>query len=176
MRRFALFALLVSMHLGTPALGQDAPCDSFVRNPDGSWTATSNMAFPGPGQNINLRQGSVLRPGFVILGTDIAATLEQKCASVPVQQPQVDLSKLADPKGNIDMQTLTCGQLADTYQEDADFLLAWYSGWSNGLAKRNALNVKTVKDGIRDVIVYCKANKGRRVSEAIDTLTKRQSR
>jgi hypothetical protein len=162
--------------LSTAVQAQDGgvPCDSFIRNPDGSWTATGNVAFPGPGQNINLRQGSVLRPGLVILGTDVAATLTQKCASVPVQQPQVELSKLADAGGSIDMQTLTCGQLADTYQEDADFLLAWYSGWSNGLAKMHTLNVKTVKDGIHNVIVYCKANKAKRVSEAIAIVAKQE--
>ena len=35
---------------------------------------------------------------------------------------QTELSKYADAKGYIDVQKLTCAQLAGTYQEDADFL------------------------------------------------------
>ena len=37
--------------------------------------------------------------------------------------------------GYIDVQKLTCAQLANTFQEDADFLGVWYSGWYNGLGK-----------------------------------------
>ena len=51
-------------------------------------------------------------------------------------QAQVELSKYADAKGYIDVQKLTCAQLANTFQEDADFLGVWYSGWYNGLAKK----------------------------------------
>lgn len=161
-------AVLVAFHL-TPAQAQNdgVPCDNFIRNPDGSWTATSNLRFP---PNINLRQGSVMRPGFVILGTDVAATLAKSCASVPVQTPQAELKTLADDKGVIDMQTLTCGQLLTVYQEDVDFLMAWYSGWSNGLAKNHTLKVQAVKDGTHNVIVYCKANPSKRIVEAIEAL------
>lgn len=66
------------------------------------------------------------------------------------------------------MQQLTCGQLANTYQEDADFLLTWYSAWYNGQAKAHVLNVPRVKESVHDVIVYCKANKDKRVTQAID--------
>jgi len=48
---------------------------------------------------------------------------------------QVPLSTYADANGYLDVQKLTCGQLAGTFQEDADLLVAWYSGWYNGLAK-----------------------------------------
>ncbi|MDB5649902.1 MAG: hypothetical protein JWL62_1422, partial [Hyphomicrobiales bacterium] len=51
---------------------------------------------------------------------------------------QVELNKYADARGYIDVQKLTCGQLAGTFQEDADFLGIWYSGWYNGLAKKHA--------------------------------------
>jgi hypothetical protein len=40
----------------------------------------------------------------------------------------VDLSAYADANGFIDVQALTCGQLANTYQEDANALTSWYSG------------------------------------------------
>lgn len=146
------------------------PCDSFIRNPDGSWTATANVPFPGSGRIINLRQGSVMKPGFFILGTDIAAELAAACASTPVQQPQAEITTLADDKGVIDMGSLTCGQLLSVYQEDADFLLAWYSGWTNGMAKSRTLRLKAVKDVTHNVIVYCKANLTRRVADAIEAL------
>ncbi len=35
---------------------------------------------------------------------------------------QVELKTYADSDGYIDVQALTCGQLANTYQEDADYL------------------------------------------------------
>ena len=85
---------------------------------------------------------------------------------------QTELSKYADAKGYIDVQKLTCAQLAGTYQEDADFLGVWYSGWYNGLAKKHAINVPRVKENIHDVIVYCKAHQEVTVIKAIDTIIK----
>jgi hypothetical protein len=35
---------------------------------------------------------------------------------------QVDLTAYANKDGYIDVQALTCAQLANTYQEDADYL------------------------------------------------------
>ena len=55
--------------------------------------------------------------------------------SVSMASAQVELSKYADANGYIDVQKLTCAQLANTFQEDADFLTVWYSGWYNGLAR-----------------------------------------
>jgi hypothetical protein len=48
---------------------------------------------------------------------------------------QVDLSTYVDANGFINVQALTCAQLANTWQQDADMLTTWYSGWYNGLAK-----------------------------------------
>ena len=59
-----------------------------------------------------------------------------------------------------------------TYQEDADFLGVWYSGWNNGLAKKNAINVLRVNEGIHSV--YCKAHKEKRIIEAIDIILKQE--
>ena len=61
---------------------------------------------------------------------------------------------------------------ARTFQEDADFLGIWYSGWYNGLAKKHAINVPRVKENIHNVIVYCKANKDVTVIKAIDSILK----
>ncbi len=91
-------------------------------------------------------------------------------------QAQVELSKYADAKGYIDVQKLTCAQLANTFQEDADFLGVWYSGWYNGLAKKHAINIPRVKQGIHEVIVHCKANKGKRIIQAIDYVLKQEQK
>ena len=42
---------------------------------------------------------------------------------------QVNLSEYADPEGFLDVQALTCAQLAGTWQDQADLLASWYSGW-----------------------------------------------
>jgi hypothetical protein len=89
-------------------------------------------------------------------------------------QAQVELSKYADAKRYIDVQKLTCAQLANTFQEDADFLGIWYSGWYNGLAKKHAINIPRVKQGIHEVIVHCQANKGKRIIQAIDYVLKQE--
>ena len=85
---------------------------------------------------------------------------------------QVDLSSYADANGFIDVQALTCAQLANTWQEDADKLATWYSGWYNGLAKKHAINVPRVKENIHNVIVYCKAHRDITVIKAIDIILK----
>jgi len=87
-------------------------------------------------------------------------------------QAQVELKNYADANGYIDVQQLTCAQLAGTFQEDADFLGVWYSGWYNGLAKKHAINVSRTKEGIHNVIVYCKANPTKKVIQAIDVILK----
>jgi hypothetical protein len=89
-------------------------------------------------------------------------------------QAQTPLTAYADPKGYIHVQELTCAQLAGTYQEDADFLGVWYSGWYNGLGKKNTFKVDRVRDGIHDVIVYCKSHQEKTVIQAIDVVLKAQ--
>ena len=81
---------------------------------------------------------------------------------------QVDLTTYADAKGNLDVQALTCAQLANTYQEDADFMTVWYSGWYNGLAGYSKLKVDRAKELEHRVIVYCKANPQTKVITAMD--------
>ena len=85
---------------------------------------------------------------------------------------QTDLSAYADAKGFLDVQKLTCAQLAGTWQEDADKLMVWYSGWYNGLAKKHFFHPSR---GVRlehEVIVHCKANPGIRVIDAIALVLK----
>jgi HdeA/HdeB family len=85
---------------------------------------------------------------------------------------QVELKTYADREGYLDVQKLTCAQLANTFQEDADYLTAWYSGWYNGLAKKHLMQVARAKALEHEVIVHCKANPGKKVIEAIDVVFK----
>ncbi len=73
-------------------------------------------------------------------------------------QTATPLSAYADPDGWLDVQTLTCAQLAGTYQEDANYLTAWYSGWYNGLAKKHYANIPRAREAEHETIVYCKTH------------------
>ncbi len=84
-----------------------------------------------------------------------------------------ELSEYADKNGYIDVQALTCDQLANTYQEDADYLTVWYSGWYNGLAKHHKMKVDRAKTVEHEVIVYCKEHKDKKVIQAIDDVFKK---
>jgi HdeA/HdeB family len=87
-------------------------------------------------------------------------------------QAQVGLSAYADANGYLNVQALTCAQLADTWQQDADMLMTWYSGWYNGLAKKHFLNVERGRALEHEVIVYCKANPQIRIIDAIAVIFK----
>jgi HdeA/HdeB family len=93
-------------------------------------------------------------------------------ATMSGAKAQVPLSAYTDAKGYIDVQALTCAQLANTFQEDADFLAIWYSGWYNGLAKKHFAHVSRVKSGEHKVIVYCKSHPQLKVIQAIDVILK----
>jgi HdeA/HdeB family len=73
----------------------------------------------------------------------------------------------------LNVKALTCAQLANTYQEDADFLGVWCSGWYNGRLKSHFINPVRTKQGIREVIVYCKANPDKKVVDAVDAFVKK---
>jgi hypothetical protein len=94
-------------------------------------------------------------------------------AFTSASRAQVDLTTYTDEKGYLNVRALTCAQLANTYQEDADFLGAWYSGWWNGHMKRHSINVARAKQGIHEVIVYCKANPTAKVVDAVDAYVKK---
>jgi hypothetical protein len=85
---------------------------------------------------------------------------------------QVPLSAYTDAKGYIDVQALSCAQLANTFQEDADYLAVWYSGWYNGLAKKHFAHVSRAKMGEHELILYCKVHPEMKIIEAIDVLLK----
>ncbi len=101
-----------------------------------------------------------MRKGLLV----IAAALGLSAADASAQ---VALSTYTDANGYLDVQKLTCGQLASTFQEDADLLVAWYSGWYNGLAKKHLANPERAKKLEHEIIAHCKANQGIRVIDAI---------
>jgi hypothetical protein len=85
---------------------------------------------------------------------------------------QVDLSTYADAEGFLDVQALTCAQLAGTWQDQADLLSAWYSGWYNGLAKKHYMDIRKGREAEHELIVYCKANPQLRIIQALDVVFK----
>jgi hypothetical protein len=93
-------------------------------------------------------------------------------AQSPPPPAPVPLSAYVDANGFLDVQALTCAQLADTYQQDADLLTAWYSGWYNGLAKKHYADFRKGKLVEHEVIVYCKANRDKKIIEAIAVVFK----
>jgi hypothetical protein len=94
-------------------------------------------------------------------------------AAASATQAQVPLTTYMDAKGYLNVRALTCAQLANTYQEDANFLGAWYSGWWNGNLKRHSINIERAKQGLHEVIVYCKANPDAKVVDAVDAYAKK---
>lgn len=92
-------------------------------------------------------------------------------AGVAAADP-VKLTDYADENGFLDVQALTCAQLANTYQEEADKLTAWYSGWYNGLAKKHMMDIGKMPMMEHEVIVYCKANQDKKIIEAIAEVLK----
>ena len=82
------------------------------------------------------------------------------------------LSAYADANGFIDVQKLTCGQLANTYQEDANALTSWYSGWYNGLAHKHFADFKKGREVEHQVIEHCKAHPEQTIIHAIGLILK----
>jgi hypothetical protein len=98
----------------------------------------------------------------LFLGTAASVSLIGAALADPV-----GLSTYVDANGFIKVQQLTCAQLANTYQEDANALMAWYSGWYNGLAHKNEMDFKKGRELEHLVIEYCKGHPDERIIHAI---------
>ncbi|WP_426609338.1 HdeA/HdeB family chaperone [Bradyrhizobium sp. McL0616] len=79
-----------------------------------------------------------MRASIIIAGL-LAGTLQSARA-------QVDLSTYAYANGFLDVQKLSCAQLAGTWQGDADGLTTWYSGWYNELATKHYMDIRKSKE------------------------------
>jgi HdeA/HdeB family len=105
----------------------------------------------------------------MLMSATVAAALIMAGSSA---KAQVNLSEYADAEGFLDIQALTCAQLAGTWQDQADLLSSWYSGWYNGLAKRHYMDIRKGREAEHELIVYCKANPQLRIIQAIDVVFK----
>src|SRR3984885_7275482 len=114
--------------------------------------------FRGLGDNMNR---------LLLVATVTAITTLSAAKADPVP-----LSAYADANGFIDVQTLTCAQLANTYQEDANALTSWYSGWYNGLAHKHYMDYKKGREAEHLVIEYCKAHENEKIIHAIGVVFK----
>ncbi len=106
---------------------------------------------------------------LLLISTAIALTTIGAAKADPI-----DLSAYADANGFIDVQTLTCGQLANTYQEDANALASWYSGWYNGLAHKHFMDYKKGRETEHLVIQYCKEHPDQKIIHAISVVFKEE--
>jgi hypothetical protein len=106
-----------------------------------------------------------MRKRFVLLAACFGLTSS-------AAQAQADLSTYADANGYLDVQALTCAQLANTWQGDADRLATWYSGWYNGLARKHYMDIRKGKEVEHLVIEYCKAHQNIRIIDAIAVVFK----
>ena len=86
----------------------------------------------------------------------------------------VPLSSYVDANGFLDVQELTCEQLANTYQEDADALSAWYSGWYNGLARKHYLDYRKGRETEHLLIQYCKEHRDQKIIHALAFVLKEE--
>jgi len=86
----------------------------------------------------------------------------------------IDLSAYVDANGFIDVTALMCAQLADTYQEDANALMSWYSGWYNGLAHKHFMDYKKGRETEHLVIEYCKAHPDQKIIHAMSVVFKEE--
>ena len=105
----------------------------------------------------------------IVMSATVAATLLMVGSGA---KAQVNLSEYADAEGFLDIQALTCAQLAGTWQDQADLLSSWYSGWYNGLAKRHYMDIRKGREAEHELIVYCKSNPQLRIIQAIDVVFK----
>ncbi|HTV29966.1 MAG TPA: HdeA/HdeB family chaperone [Xanthobacteraceae bacterium] len=175
---FAIVVQGLSVAGSAHAQESEIDCDSFLKNPDGSWTVIKKVFIPV--QNVRVLEGTVFRPGTTFLGDDMTVRLSRACPNKQVAVPEpadavqpqpppgrVPLSKYADANGNIDVQRLTCGEIADASVEDSSFFLSWYSGWYYGNEKKRGINPARVRYVVRSVVDYCKSNRDRKLTDVM---------
>lgn len=185
-RYSALAAVILVLQLlfaltGARAQGGGIDCNSFEKNPDGSWTVIKKVFIPV--QNVRVVEGTVFRPGQTFLGDDMTERLSKACPDKQVaapesatdtqtsqapQPPRVSLSQFADANGFIDVKRLTCAELNDTSSDEAQFFLAWYSGWYHGLEKKPGINLARMRYIINNVATYCKAYPDKKLAEVLE--------
>jgi HdeA/HdeB family len=188
-KRAVAQALAMALGFAGPVTGAMAqqlglPCDSFVKNDDGSWSALRSVPIHGVGESFTVREGSVLRPGAAIRGVDLAGMLDERCPATPEPPPgaaaaltpatpaRVTLGSFANASGVVDAQRLSCAEIADASPEEARLFLAWYSGWYAGAAKRRGVNLTGTQEAIQAVMQHCAANRDKKIVQVMDLMLK----
>ena len=87
---------------------------------------------------------------------------------------QVPLSSYADANGYLDVHKLTCEQLVNSSQQDADLLTAWFGGWYNGLAHKHFIHFDRGELIAREMLAYCKEHPERRILDALAVVLKNE--
>ena len=183
-RRSAFVALAITLQNSRSCRrrarpGQRDRLRFISKNPDGSWTVIKKVFIPV--QNVRVVEGTIFRPGTTFLGDDMTVRLGKACPNKQVAVPEP--ADVAQPQpqplpdeypfqnmhanGNIDVQRLTCGEIADASVEDSSFFLSWYSGWYYGNEKKRGINPARVRYVIRSVVDYCKSNRDRKLTDAM---------
>jgi hypothetical protein len=170
-------------------------CNSFIKNPDGSWTVVQKVYIPV--QKIRVNEGVTFTSDRLFLGIDMVARLNKACPNVQAQPADTDaapanasaapqgapgatqaarvqLSQYADPNGELDVRRLTCAHIDAASPEEADVLLSWYSGWYAAAAKRRGANISfaRVRDAVRNVRDYCRVNGEKNLSQVMELMLK----
>jgi hypothetical protein len=176
------------------------PCENFTKNADGSWTVLETTFIEGPA--VKVQEGGLVQPGRLVLGYDIAAIIAKACPNATVPLPSDEtpnlapgaapriapgaapnaavatppappaLAKYADANGNIDVRQLTCAHLNVASPEEAQLLLAWYSGWYKGLVKARGINLARLRYNSRSVVDYCRTNSEKRLTDVMELMLK----
>ena len=180
----ALIGVALGLGPSGGALAQlSVPCDSFVKNDDGSWSALRSVPIRGVGEGFTVREGSVLRSGAAIRGVDLAGILDERCpatpepppgpaAAQPAPRPRATLGRFVNASGVIEAQRLSCAELADASADEAQLFLAWYSGWYAGTAKKRGLNPARTLNTIQGVMDYCRGNRDKKIVQVMELMLK----
>jgi hypothetical protein len=201
MRRGLVLATAAAIASQVPGLTPKAqavetrfPCENFQKNEGGTWLVLKNTFIEGP--QVYVVEDNIVTPGRLVLGYDLAAIIAKACpnatlvlpsditpnlapSATPGAAPSTApgtappfLARYADANGNIDIRQLTCGHLNDASADEAQLLLAWYSGWYKGLTKARGINLARVRYNSRSVIDYCKSNRDKRLTDVMEQMLK----
>jgi hypothetical protein len=114
----------------------------------------------------NEKRRSILRDRVAIMAV-CALTSIMVSTGAPALEP---LSRYADQNGVINVEELTCAQLSNTYQDDADFLAAWFSGWYSDLSRKHMGHITRARVGEYELTMYCRAHPDLRIVDAVTAL------
>jgi hypothetical protein len=81
-RYFAIHAFVIAAFLAavaTRAEAGTAPCASFKKLSNGTWTALKGIKIEHGKSNGVINPGAIIRPGTLVAGADVYAALEKNC-------------------------------------------------------------------------------------------------